>query len=274
MIVTEEVNSLLGGATPEPAPEASPEIEAAAAEKAAEKNYEWSGDTYERPDFIPERLWGETPPEALLGGEEGMSAQLAHMKTVLQRTGKSYDHLDKKLKQGKAEVPDEYDTSRFSDTVDSSDVALQKFAEKAKEFGLSQDQFQEVVGSVLEVVQEQAEIDGVTELTNERRQEIAQELGDNADDIIGEINSTANSLVDKGELLPQDWQELTLRAGRDAASIRALHTIIKGAKPHQISATAGGATPSKPDASLKAQAALDADNMDEFVAQAAQLLGK
>ena len=92
------------------------------------------GEPMERPDYIPEKFWGEDGPD-------------------LEKLANSYTELEKKFRSGKHKAPEDgYDISQFSEQgLSDDDPMLGMFSDWAKENGVSQAAFEEMVGQYSEI---------------------------------------------------------------------------------------------------------------------------
>lgn len=133
----EEQTSLLNVDQPEPEsaePEVMPHLAQTEETPVEEGDFEWG----ERPDFMEglEQFWtAEDGPDL-----EGLAKELS-AKT------KSYNELRSKMSQGKHKAPKDgnYDMAS-AEGVEDDDPLLNDFVSFAKDNGLSQDQFDEILG--------------------------------------------------------------------------------------------------------------------------------
>lgn len=154
----------------------------------------------ERPDWYPEKFWGEDGPD-------------------LEKLAKSYGELQKKFSQGKHKAPDEYDISMFNDAnIPEDDELFNTYRDWAKENGISQDAFEQLAGKFIELAGSEAEM---AQLSYD---EEYKKLGNNADAVIKSMTDWASSLVRKGVWGEDDFEEFKIMGGT-AQGLRALQKI-------------------------------------------------
>lgn len=159
-----------------------------------------SDEPIERPDWYPEKFWGEDGPD-------------------LEKLAKSYGELQKKFSQGKHKAPDEYDTSMFSDAnIPEDDELFNTYRDWAKENGISQDAFEQLAGKFIQMAGSEAEM---AQLSYD---EEYKKLGNNADAVIKSMTDWASSLVRKGVWGQDDFEEFKIMGGT-AQGIRALQKL-------------------------------------------------
>ena len=147
-------------------------------------------ETYERPDWFPEKFWDE---------KEGPD---------LENMTKSYTELEKKLSEGKHKAPEQYDTKIFEDNnLNTEDPVVDTFLNWSKKHGVSQIAFDELAGSVAELTASSAQ-DTKVSMEAEKKA-----LGVNADAIIESNVKWADSLVNKGIISPDERTELAFWGG-------------------------------------------------------------
>jgi hypothetical protein len=207
-------SGLLDSAQIETAPEAQEPQELEHVDKAA------SG---EKPEWLPDRFWSE----------DGVADY--------ENLAKSQQELYKKLRNGKHIIPEgdkDYDVKFLADKVPEDDAMLSKFREVAKDRGLTQDDFETIVGMVMEQTPQQAD---PVEEQFDREAELAQ-LGPNAEEIIAGHVKWANSLVERGVWTADDFEEFKVMGGT-ASGIRALTRLRQyyGEKTIPVNATPDGA---------------------------------
>lgn len=154
----------------------------------------------ERPDYFPEKFWGEDGPD-------------------LEKFTESYKNLEKQFSQGKHKAPETYDTAVFSDkNIPLEDPLVGEYTKWAKEFGVNQAAFDKLAGTVLEQTIQNAEAAQI-DVDNERRA-----LGPNADAIIKSNIDWADGQLRKG-LVTEAERELMNGWGGDAAGQKLLQKV-------------------------------------------------
>jgi len=190
---TQNAEGLLDSATAvDPAAE-SPSVE----EELAHVDPESIG---EKPEWLPERFWADDK-----GADyEGLA--------------KSQNELYKKLRNGKHIVPDEgaYDLKFLNGNVQEDDPLLENFKKVAADRGLSQDDFESIVGMVAANRPEQTE----EEAAFDRTQEL-EKLGPDGQAVINGHIKWAQNMVNQGAWTPDDFEEFKVWGGT-AGGIRAL----------------------------------------------------
>jgi hypothetical protein len=160
-----------------------PEIPHLAEDVKAEEESEQ--ETLERPEWLPEKFWDE---------KEGPE---------LEKMAKSYDELQKQFSQGKHKAPEKYDTKVVEESgYQTDDPIVSSTLDWAKKYGINQAAFDELVGSVTSLGNEnakQASADYETEKTA---------LGPNADAIIKSNIDWSDGLERKGIISAQERDEL------------------------------------------------------------------
>lgn len=111
----------------------------------------------ERPDFYPEKFWGEDGPD-------------------IEKLAKSYSELEKAFKAGKHKAPENgYKTDDLVNRgLDLEDPTVQVYQEWAQKYGISQQAFEELASEVLQLTGDAEE-----EIDYDRRQEM-EKLGERA----------------------------------------------------------------------------------------------
>jgi hypothetical protein len=158
-----------------------------------------------KPNWLPERFWNDDK-----GADyEGLA--------------KSQDELYRKLRGGKHQTPEneEYDLKFLGETVEPDDILLNKFKTVAAERGLTQDDFESIVGTVRDTIAEN--VPDPEEAKFDRQQELEQ-LGPNGEDIINGHVKWAQSLVERGAWTDDDFEEFKVWGGT-ASGIKALSRL-------------------------------------------------
>ena len=158
----------------------------------------------ERPEWLPDRFWDDDN-----GADyEGLA--------------KSQQELYKKLRNGKHEAPEDgqYDLKFVGDKVGEDDELLSSFKQIASERGLTQDDFESIVGMVLSKMPEEAE---GPEAKFDMDAEMAK-LGPNSEAIINGTVKWAENLVRQGAWTAEDFEEFKMFGGT-ANGIRALNRL-------------------------------------------------
>jgi len=155
---------------------------------------------YERPDYIPEKFWGDDGPE-------------------LEKLAKSYTELETQFKQGKHKAPKEYNTEVFSDkNLPMDDPTVKTFHDWSLKHGITQGAYDELAQGVLSITEAN------TEDTKFAREQELKKLGPNADQLVSGIRDFAKGLVRKGVLGADDMNEFQAMAGT-ADGIKVLNKI-------------------------------------------------
>ena len=166
----------------------------------AEDGQEPNDIEYERPDFIPEKFWGDDGPE-------------------LEKLAKSYTELETQFKQGKHKAPKEYNTEVFSDkNLAMDDPTVKTFHDWSLKHGITQNAYDELAQGVLSITEAN------TEDTKFAREQELKKLGPNADQLVSGIRDFAKGLVRKGVLGADDMNEFQAMAGT-ADGIKVLNKI-------------------------------------------------
>lgn len=158
----------------------------------------------ERPDWLPERFWDDDK-----GADyEGLA--------------KSQQELYKKLRNGKHEAPEDgaYDTKFVGNKIAEDDELMTKFKTMASDRGLTQDDFESIVGLVLDTMPEEQE---GPEEKFDMDAEMAK-LGPNAEAITNGLVKWAEGLVRQGAWTAEDFEEFKVFGGT-ANGIRALNRL-------------------------------------------------
>ena len=155
----------------------------------------------ERPEWLPDRFWDDDN-----GADyEGLA--------------KSQQELYKKLRNGKHEAPEDgaYDLKFVGDKISEDDELMTKFKTMASDRGLTQDDFESIVGLVLDTMPETQE---GPEEKFDMDAEMAK-LGPNAEAITNGLVKWAEGLVRQGAWTGEDFEEFKVFGGT-ATGIRAL----------------------------------------------------
>ena len=172
----------------------------------------------EKPEWLPDRFWDDDKGADF----EGLA--------------KSQDELYKKLRNGKHQVPDngEYDIKFVNDRINADDELLGKFREVAADRGLSQDDFEQIVGLVMETMPEEL---AEPEQKFDREAEYGK-LGPNGENIVNGVVQWAEGLVNSGAWTAEDFDEFK-NMGGTAGGIRALNRLRQyyGEKTIPVDAT-------------------------------------
>ena len=156
----------------------------------------------ERPDWWPENFWKKDTTEPDLEG-----------------IAKSWSDLRKQISQGKHKAPVDgnYDTAAFGEIPDN-DPVKSHVLNWAKEYGVSQAALDTLVGEVVKMGGEQAEV-GQRTIEQERAA-----LGPNADVVIKGMTDWARGLVNKGIWGKDDFEEFKYMGGT-AKGLKALAKV-------------------------------------------------
>ena len=158
----------------------------------------------ERPEWLPDRFWDDDN-----GADyEGLA--------------KSQQELYKKLRNGKHEAPEDgaYDLKFVSDKIADDDELMTKFKSMASDRGLTQDDFESIVGLVLDTMPEAQE--GPEEKFDMDAE--MGKLGPNAEAITNGLVKWAEGLVRQGAWTGEDFEEFKVFGGT-ANGIRALNRL-------------------------------------------------
>jgi len=156
-----------------------------------------------RPEFFPENFWSEDDGPDV----EGLA--------------KAYSELRAKMSAGKHKAPKDgkYDVTSLKDKgVPDDDPMLKDFVGLAKEQGLSQDQFDQLVSLYSD------HIGALEEKIQVNREQEMKKLGRNADKVIQSTEQWLTKLHNAGTL-NNDELEAMGKASNNAAFISALHKI-------------------------------------------------
>jgi hypothetical protein len=158
----------------------------------------------ERPDWLPERFWDD---------DKGAD---------YQGLAKSQAELYKKLRNGKHEAPEdgEYDLKFVGNKISEDDELMTNFKTMASDRGLTQDDFESIVGMVLDSV---PEVQEAPEEKFDMDAELAK-LGPNAEAITNGVVKWAEGLVKTGAWTGEDFEEFKVMGGT-AAGIRTLNRL-------------------------------------------------
>jgi|TARA_Y100000296_G_scaffold35221_2_gene40802 hypothetical protein len=150
----------------------------------------------DRPDHIPEKFWkdGEIDTEGL---------------------AKSYTELEGKFRSGKHKAPKngEYDATFMDGKVEEDDEMLQAFNKLALDKGFSQQDYEDLVGLVMQNRSDVAQ-EATFNLDAEKKV-----LGPQADAIIESQVEWADKMLEAGYLSKDDREEFNIMAGT-AAGVR------------------------------------------------------
>lgn len=154
-----------------------------------------------KPDYLPDNFWDADKGEANL---EAMS--------------KSWSDLRKQISQGKHKAPADgnYDTTSWGEDAADNPMAS-TLVGWAKENGLSQAQFDDLVGKLKTQAQELMGDSGV-----DAAQEM-KKLGPNGQALVNGMADWARGLIQKGIWGSEDWDEFKIMAG----TARGLNMLAK-----------------------------------------------
>lgn len=202
-----------------------PHLEGQQTEQAAEETEE--KEEWVRPDYWPEQFWSD---------DEGPD---------VEKLAKSYQELRAKMSQGKHKAPADgkYDLGVFKSAgVDEKDELLQKYVDKAKDLGMSQDAFEEMAKLYME------EVGAAFEQVAVNREAELKKLGPKANDILKANNQWLTKLS-RG-VLTQAETDAIVKASGSAAFVSALNKIRQASGEMAIptdAAVVGEGAPSKED---------------------------
>ncbi|MBT4017584.1 MAG: hypothetical protein HOE62_06515 [Alphaproteobacteria bacterium] len=194
------LEGLLDGAKPE-----TEEAVAAADTEASEISHIDPASTGEKPDWLPDQFYSD---------ESGAD---------FEALAKSQAELFKKMRSGKHIVPEDgYDAKFLGDQVAADDPMLGKFNEMAKDRGMSQDDYEAVLGMYLE---NRGELMGEGEVEEpfDQQAELAK-LGQNGAEIVTGTVKWMQGLAEKGQISADDFEEMKIMGGT-AAGIRVFNKL-------------------------------------------------
>ena len=175
-----------------------------------------------KPDWLPDRFWDD---------ENGADHEAL---------AKSQDELYKKLRGGKHQAPEDgnYDLKFLNEAIPEDDELLTNFKKIAADRGLTQDDFESIVGLVKDNMPSE---DQAAEEKFDREQELAK-LGPNGEDVINGHVKWAQSLVERGAWTSDDFEEFKVWGGT-AQGIKALTKLRQyyGEKTIPVNVTPDGA---------------------------------
>lgn len=172
----------------------------AAPETAGAAAGEIPGTPKVKPEYLPDNFWNQEKGEA-----------------NYEALAKSWSDLRKTISQGKHKAPADgkYDTAAWGDDAETSPMA-QTLVGWAKDQGLSQAQFDDLVGKLRTQAQEVMQpIDPQAEL---------KQLGPNANAIVDGMVNWARGLVQKGIWGSDDFEEFKVMGGT-AKGLKALMKV-------------------------------------------------
>jgi len=147
-------------------------------------------ETFERPDFIPEKFWDD---------KEGPD---------LEKMMKSYDELQKQFSQGKHKAPKEYNTEVLTEAgYESNDPVVSTYLDWAQKYGVNQAAFDELASSITGMAGEDM---AAVQLDLKQEREA---LGPNADEILKSNINWADGLERKGIISDAERAELNIWGG-------------------------------------------------------------
>lgn len=158
----------------------------------------------ERPEWLPDRFWDDDNGADYKG------------------LAKSQQELYKKLRNGKHDAPEDgaYDLKFTNDKIADDDELMTKFKSMASDRGLTQDDFESIVGLVLDTMPEAQE--GPEEKFDMDAE--MGKLGPNAEAITNGLVKWAEGLVRQGAWTGEDFEEFKVFGGT-ANGIRALNRL-------------------------------------------------
>lgn len=184
----------------------------------------------DKPDYIPEKFWDAKKGE--VREEEAF---------------KSIAELEKAFSQGKHKAPEEYETETLkSKGYAVDDPIVSKYIDWAKDNGVSQKAFDDLVKSIVETsgeVKENYETDEKAEL---------EKLGPNANEIIKSNKLWANGLHNKGLLNDEEREEISVLA-YTAAGQKTLQKLRALMGETRAIPTTDVATPKETEAEFQAR---------------------
>ena len=147
----------------------------------------------QRPEWWPEKFWKKEENEA-----------------DMESMAKSYSELEKKFRNGDHKAPEDYDTAIF-DGLEQDDKLVSTYIEWAQKYEVTQDAFNELAGSFLEIAKS-SEPPTPEEAAQQLEAEKSK-LGPNADNMIKSMATWGGGFVSKGIFSPDDYQEFKIMAG-------------------------------------------------------------
>jgi len=154
----------------------------------------------ERPEYYPQKFWDEDGPD-------------------VEKLAKSYAELEKAFKLGKHKAPEDgYNMEDLVDRgLDLEDPSVQAYQEWAQKYGVSQQAFEELAGSILEMTGDQEQA-----IEYDRQQEMSK-LGEKADQKISYLERH----ITKAALNQAERNALAMSLN-NADSINAMVKFIQG----------------------------------------------
>ena len=151
------------------------------ADDSNQENNQEENEKIERPDYYPEKFWGEEGPD-------------------IEKLAKSYNELEKQFRSGKHKAPEgDYNIEALvQDGLDPEDPGLAIVTEWAKENGVSQKAFDELTQQIF------AQTKDIAEQQERDLQSEMQKLGPNAKEKI----AMAERLLTKAPLTPNERDTL------------------------------------------------------------------
>ena len=148
-------------------------------------------ETFERPDYFPEKFWDE---------KEGPD---------IEALVKSYTEIQKKMSQGKGKAPENYDVNFLKEQqVDiDTDPLVKGSLEWAKTHGLTQEAYEDLAKMFMETGEE------TVARTNADIASQKKLLGNKADERIGSVMKFADTLRARGVLSDEEVKEFDEMAG-------------------------------------------------------------
>ena len=158
-----------------------PVYEETKADDSNQENNQEENEKIERPDYYPEKFWGEEGPD-------------------IEKLAKSYNELEKQFRSGKHKAPEgDYNIEALvEDGLDPEDPGLAIVTEWAKENGVSQKAFDELTQQIF------AQTKDIAEQQERDLQSEMQKLGPNAKEKI----AMAERLLTKAPLTPNERDTL------------------------------------------------------------------
>ena len=191
------------------------EEQAPATEEVEQQTEEVSRETIpERPDHIPEKFWNTETGELR---QDDMIKSYNNLEKFA--TGKKDEMREATLAELKAEAdelaPEKYELPKLVEGITEEMVRenpmTEWWEEKCKEFGLSQDQYEEGVNKWIDIIMNSGpNLDGEME-----------KLGENANDRINAVTNYA-----KSQFPPEEFELIANTLGTSATGISALERIM------------------------------------------------
>lgn len=158
-----------------------------------------------RPEWWPEKFWKKEDNEA-----------------DMENMAKSYAELEKKFRNGDHKPPEDYDQAIF-EGMPNDDKLVTTYTEWAQKYGVTQDAYNELAQSFLDIAGQSEAPATVEDMAKARQAEMAK-LGPNGEALVKSTATWGSGLVNKGILSAEDYDEFKVMAGT-AEGVRVINKI-------------------------------------------------